>query len=130
MLYLSVVFISAFLLFQVQPIMAKLILPLFGGGAAVWTSCLLFFQTFLLLGYLYAHALTKLRTLRAQVMVHGTLLIGSLLVLPVSMGGLDGQVSSSSPLIDIIMLLLFTLMNLKGNFIILLDDKFLNYYMI
>jgi spermidine synthase len=108
MLYLSVVFISAFLLFQVQPIMAKLILPLFGGGAAVWTSCLLFFQTFLLIGYLYAHALTKLRIMRAQVMVHGILLLGSLLVLPVGMSGRDGQISSSSPLLDIIMLLATT----------------------
>ena len=54
-LYALTIFLSAFLLFQVQPIIAKIILPWFGGSAAVWTTCLLFFQMVLLLGYLYAH---------------------------------------------------------------------------
>ena len=51
------IFISAFLLFQVQPLAGKTILPWFGGGAGVWTTCMLFFQVFLLAGYGYAHAL-------------------------------------------------------------------------
>jgi len=51
----ATVFLSAFLLFQVQPIIARYILPWFGGGPAVWTTCVLFFQAVLLLGYLYAH---------------------------------------------------------------------------
>src|SRR3974390_1469753 len=56
LLYGLTVLVSAFLLFQVQPVIAKIILPWFGGSAAVWTTCLLFFQMVLLLGYPYAHA--------------------------------------------------------------------------
>ncbi|HTZ97571.1 MAG TPA: fused MFS/spermidine synthase [Terriglobales bacterium] len=77
------IFSSAFLLFQVQPIITKLILPWFGGAAAVWSVCLLFFQTFLLIGYLYAHLLTKKLQPRAQGWVHAALLAASLLVLPI-----------------------------------------------
>src|ERR1700745_28659 len=55
-LYALTIVVSAFLLFQVQPVIAKIILPWFGGSAAVWTTCLLFFQMVLLLGYFYAHA--------------------------------------------------------------------------
>src|SRR5271156_4489965 len=51
--------LSAFLLFQVQPLIAKLILPWFGGSAAVWTSCMLFFQLALLGGYAYAHWISR-----------------------------------------------------------------------
>src|ERR1051326_3056482 len=54
-LFAATILLSAFLLFQVQPLIAKLILPWFGGSAAVWTSCMLFFQIALLGGYAYAH---------------------------------------------------------------------------
>jgi hypothetical protein len=54
------VFLSAFLLFQVQPIIAKMILPWFGGSSSVWSTCLVFFQAELLLGYLYVHLLHEL----------------------------------------------------------------------
>jgi hypothetical protein len=77
------VFLSAFLLFQVQPIISKLILPWFGGAAAVWSVCLLFFQTMLLLGYLYAHLLTQWFPLRTQASIHGILLTASLAFLPI-----------------------------------------------
>ena len=49
------IFLSAFLLFQVQPMIGKMILPWFGGSASVWTTCMLLFQSVLLLGYLYSH---------------------------------------------------------------------------
>ena len=55
LLYAVTIFLSAFLLFQIEPIIAKSIVPWFGGSAAVWTTCLLFFQLVLLGGYLYAH---------------------------------------------------------------------------
>ena len=55
LLFGATILLSAFLLFQVQPLIAKLILPWFGGSAAVWTSCMLFFQMALLGGYAYAH---------------------------------------------------------------------------
>ncbi|MDE3245001.1 MAG: fused MFS/spermidine synthase [Acidobacteriota bacterium] len=75
--------LGAFLLFLVQPLLAKRILPWFGGSAAVWTACMLFFQVLLLGGYLYAHLLQKL-TAKRQALVHLILLAASLLVLPLS----------------------------------------------
>jgi hypothetical protein len=73
---------SAFLLFQVQPLIAKLILPWFGGSAAVWTTCMLFFQLALLGGYAYAHWLGRLPG-RKQAAVHCLLLAASLAALPI-----------------------------------------------
>lgn len=80
---LLAIFLSAFLLFQVEPLIARLILPWFGGGAGVWTVCLLFFQVVLLLGYLYAHLLTRTLGRWAQGWVHAGLLAASLLTLPI-----------------------------------------------
>jgi SAM-dependent methyltransferase len=74
--------LSAFLLFQVQPLIAKLILPWFGGSAAVWTSCMLFFQMALLGGYAYAHWLTSQPAGR-QNLIHLALIAGSLFLLPI-----------------------------------------------
>ncbi|MBV9852636.1 MAG: hypothetical protein JO250_23495, partial [Armatimonadetes bacterium] len=81
-LYAVTIFLSAFLLFQVQPMIAKMIVPWFGGSASVWTTCLLFFQTVLLLGYLYAHG--SMSRLKAPVRgpVHVGLLLVSLAALP------------------------------------------------
>jgi hypothetical protein len=81
-LYAITILVSAFLLFQVQPIIAKIILPWFGGSAAVWTVCLLFFQVVLLMGYLYAHWLHRHFRTRMQVVIHVLLLLASLAVLP------------------------------------------------
>src|ERR1700733_13670794 len=77
-----VVFLGAFLLFQIQPMIAKMILPWFGGSAVVWTACMLFFQTMLLLGYMYAHWLSGQTSPRAY-WLHIGLLAASLLLLPV-----------------------------------------------
>ena len=77
------IFLSALLLFQVEPLIGKIILPWFGGVAAVWTVCLLFFQVVLLLGYLYAHLLTRRFGWRMQGWIHTALLAASLLVLPI-----------------------------------------------
>ena len=74
--------LSAFLLFQVQPLSAQSILPWFGGASAVWTTCLLFFQTVLLAGYAYAFWLGE-RTVRTQRLVHGAVLLVSLVALPI-----------------------------------------------
>src|SRR5882724_6079870 len=64
------VFLSAFLLFQVQLMMGKYILPWFGGTPAVWTTCMLFFQLLLLGGYLYSHVLSTMMAGRTQAIVH------------------------------------------------------------
>jgi hypothetical protein len=83
MFYGLVIFISAFLIFLVQPLIAKQILPWFGGSAAVWGTCLLFFQTALLAGYAYADALSRWLTLRRQVILHTTLLLLAALAMPI-----------------------------------------------
>ncbi|HXM41751.1 MAG TPA: fused MFS/spermidine synthase [Bryobacteraceae bacterium] len=82
-LYALTILVSAFLLFQVQPVIARIILPWFGGSAAVWTTCLLFFQAVLLLGYLYSHWLYRKLRPRAQMLAHIALLAASLIVLPI-----------------------------------------------
>src|SRR5438128_6697338 len=75
----ATIFLSAFLLFELQPMMGRYVLPWFGGGPAVWTHCLLFFQTLLLAGYAYAHWLGS----RREAWVHTALLAASLLFLPI-----------------------------------------------
>ncbi len=82
-LYALTIFFSAFLLFLVQPIMAKQILPWFGGSANVWTTCLVFFQMALLLGYAYSDAVVRHLRPRSQVRLHVTLLLVSCAVLPI-----------------------------------------------
>ena len=80
-LYAATIFLSAFLLFQVQPIIAKVILPWFGGSSAVWSTCMLFFQMTLLLGYLYAHWISSLFDPKQQAVIHILILTMALLTL-------------------------------------------------
>jgi len=84
LLYALTVFVSSFLLFQVQPLIARYILPWFGGGPAVWTSSILFFQMMLLAGYAYAHLSIQRLKPRAQVGVHLVLLAAALIQLPIT----------------------------------------------
>jgi hypothetical protein len=81
LLYALTTLVSAFLLFQVQPVIAKIILPWFGGSAAVWTACVLFFQLLLLLGYLYSHWTIRYLRPRIQTLLH-MVLLGALLFGP------------------------------------------------
>src|ERR1700749_3721635 len=73
-LYALTIFLSAFLLFQVQPLIAKIILPWFGGSAAVWSAALLFFQLVVLGGYFYAHCLIRYLKPKQQFYVQAGLL--------------------------------------------------------
>jgi hypothetical protein len=82
-LYAVTIFLSAFLLFQMQPLIAKMILPWFGGTAAVWTVCMLFFQLLLLAGYVYSHAYVRLRV-PARRYVHMALLVLAAATLPLA----------------------------------------------
>lgn len=82
--YALTIFLSAFLLFQVQPMIGKMILPWFGGSASVWTTCMLFFQVLLLLGYAYSHFLMEYRSPRFQSYLHIALLLVSLCFLPLA----------------------------------------------
>src|SRR6185295_2687721 len=83
LVYALTIFLSAYLLFQVQPMVAKIILPWFGGSAAVWTTCMLFFQLVLLAGYMYSHAVIRYLKPRMQTMVHCGMLLLSAVVLPI-----------------------------------------------
>jgi hypothetical protein len=78
------IFAGAFLLFQVQPLIGKYILPWFGGSPGVWTTCMLFFQMLLLGGYAYAHTVSRRLKPRAQASVHLILLAAALATLPVT----------------------------------------------
>ena len=80
-LFVATAACSAFLLFWCQPLIAKALLPLLGGAPSVWNTTMMFFQTILLAGYLYAHALSRLPRSR-QALIHGMLLLLSLWVLP------------------------------------------------
>src|SRR5215470_17363667 len=82
-LYAVTIFLSAFLLFQVQPLIAKMILPWFGGTAAVWTICMLFFQLLLLAGYVYSHGYARLR-FAGRRHVHVVLLVLAAATLPLA----------------------------------------------
>jgi hypothetical protein len=92
------IFVSAFLLFLVQPIIAKQILPWFGGSAAVWTTCLVFFQTALLVGYAYADWSVRKLHPRRQVQLHVVLLVASAVVLPIVPGGFWKPSGSENPI--------------------------------
>jgi hypothetical protein len=74
-LFAGTLFISAGLMFLIEPMVAKMVLPQLGGSPAVWSTCLLFFQATLLLGYAYAHALTRVATRRAQIIIHVAVLV-------------------------------------------------------
>lgn len=83
MLYAITIFLSSFLLFLVQPLIARLILPWFGGTAAVWTTCMLFFQCILLAGYAYAHATSAKLGPKGQAILHTILLAAAAATLPI-----------------------------------------------
>ena len=101
------ILLSAFLLFQVQPLIAKLILPWFGGSAAVWTSCMLFFQMALLAGYGYAHWLDG-QTGKRQALIHIGLLTVSLAALPIAPSAWWKPSQTDDPLLRILGLLTAT----------------------
>lgn len=81
----AAIFLSAALLFLVQPIAAKIVLPILGGTPNVWNTAMVFFQTMLLLGYFYSHAVTRLLRLRSQFVVHAILMGTVLLALPIGL---------------------------------------------
>ena len=106
--YAGTIFLSAFLLFLVQPIIAKQILPWFGGSAAVWTTCLVFFQSTLLAGYAYAD-LTHRLGLKRQTILHLALLACSLLTLPIIATEAWKPQGNEEPIVRILLLLTVTI---------------------
>jgi hypothetical protein len=94
--FTAAIFVSAALLFLVQPMAAKMVLPLLGGSPAVWTTCMLFFQTLLLAGYLYAHLLNTYVRSRLQPIVHSMIILAAAASLPL---GLPAITADSSGII-------------------------------
>jgi hypothetical protein len=103
--FAATILTGAFLLFLVQPLMAKFILPWYGGSPAVWTTCMLFFQSALLAGYGYAHLLTRMFRPRVQVMVHLLLVVAALAVLPITPADSWKPVPGADPVGSILLLL-------------------------
>jgi hypothetical protein len=89
---------SAALLFISEPMVARMLLPVAGGAAAVWTTCLVFFQVTLLCGYLYAHLSTRHLTVPFQVMLHVTLLVAAAIVLPIDVAGFGSPPPGATPI--------------------------------
>ena len=87
-------FTSAFLLFCLQPMVGKMVMPLLGGTASVWTTCVVFFQLMLLVGYAYAHVLGKLAKLRDQILVHLGLVFLAMAFLPIQLASSSGNPSA------------------------------------
>ena len=100
--------LSGFLLFQVQPMMARNILPWFGGSATTWTVCLLFFQVTLLLGYSYAYLFTKPLRLRTQIIIHLCIVAASLASLPITPSEALKPQDADAPTLRILELLLLS----------------------
>jgi len=107
-LFAVTIFTSAFLLFQVQPLLAKFILPWFGGTPAVWTMCMLVFQMLLFGGYAYAHLLSRIQSVPRQAIIHAFLLTVAALMLPIVPDTGWKPVGDEAPGLRITLLLLAT----------------------
>ncbi len=101
--YAATVFLGAFLLFQVQPLFGKAILPWFGGSPAVWTTCMLVFQALLFAGYAYAHLTTQYLSARNQAYVHLALLLLALVLLPIAPNSAWKPTNGEAPVFKIIL---------------------------
>ncbi len=106
--FASTILVGALLLFQVQPMIGKFILPWFGGSPAVWTTCMLFFQTLLFVGYLYAHVSQRWLRPKGQVTVHLILVMLALAIMPISPNVGWKSASQAAPLARVLGLLLVT----------------------
>src|SRR5271156_1895598 len=109
LLFSITLFVGAALLFWIQLFASKMLLPVLGGSAAVWNTCLVFFQVALLLGYLYAHGSTRKLTYRFVAFVHPALLLAAASMLPVSMTGLSNPPTDANPIPWLLKALLLTL---------------------
>ena len=90
-------FSSAALIFVLQPLFARMVTPLLGGSPQVWNTSMAFFQAALLVGYLYAHLLARVKDLRIQAAMHALVLLGAWFVLPVHVTTALGEPSSEQP---------------------------------
>lgn len=100
------IFIGSFLLFLIQPMFAKVLLPYLGGAPAIWTTCMVFYQLVLLGGYAYANFLTRINNVLAQIAIHSVILISVLLFLPIQMPAREMAPSEQLPIVWLLTTLL------------------------
>src|SRR5687767_7685448 len=98
-LYSLTIFVSATLLFLVQPMFTRMVLPLLGGSPAVWNTAMVFFQAALLAGYAYTHVTTTWLGVRRQMMLHFVVMLLPLIVLPIAIPASADPPSASSPVL-------------------------------
>ncbi len=97
LLFASTLFISASLMFVLQPMFGKVLLPLLGGAPSVWNTCMVFYQSILFIGYLYAHILSTLQQHNRQILIHGSVILISFIALPIALSGNASPPSESDP---------------------------------
>lgn len=109
-LFAVTLFLSAFLLFWVQPLVGKMVLPLLGGTPAVWNTCMLFFQGVLLAGYAYVLISTRWLSTRSQILLHAALLVAAALAFPIAISesAANGVPEGGSPVGWLLKTLLLT----------------------
>jgi spermidine synthase len=108
-LFVATVFSSAALVFMVQPMVTRLVLPLLGGGPSIWNTSVAFFQTALLAGYGYAHGLQRIPSVKRQAAIHGLILLCAALVLPLRVTSLLGEPWSGRPALWLVCVLAISL---------------------
>ena len=108
-IFTAAVFANAALLFSIEPMFSRMVLPLLGGSPAVWNTCMMFFQAALLGGYLYAHVVSTRLTVRQQTVLHVVLLAASVLALPIALGRGVAAPSGTAPIIWLVGLLTVSL---------------------
>lgn len=109
LLFAVTLFVSACLMFVLQPMFGKLLLPLLGGSPAVWNTCMVFYQSLLFLGYLYAHLVTAGQSRRRQILIHGAVLLASFTALPVGLPENSSPPTESNPTFWLFWTLLFSI---------------------
>ena len=107
-LFGTAIALGAFLLFAFEPLIARYILPWFGGSTEVWTTCMLFFQVTLLLGYLYAHLSSRYLSRRSQVVVHGVVMLAAVAFMPIIPADHWRPTGVSAPVLHILIMLAAT----------------------
>src|ERR1700728_2355381 len=95
LVYTASIFVSALLLFSVQPLFAKMVLPRLGGSPAVWSVAMVFFQSLLLAGYVYAHVLMRIKSRLIPIVVHLVLLLVAFATLPLTIAARWGEPPTS-----------------------------------
>src|SRR5262245_30780557 len=96
-IFAMALFSSAALIFVLQPLFGRMVTPLLGGSPQVWNASMAFFQAALLVGYLYAHLLARVKDLRLQAIIHGLVLVAAWFVLPVHVSTVLGHPDSNHP---------------------------------